>query len=505
MSNTIVPVLIDRVPEFAQELYPRFVQFLRDYLEFLESDNNFLQIVNDWNHNLEPSNEVEPYIDQLLADLGFEFKQALPVRKSLLLHLLREFYLSRGSESSYKFLFRALFNEDVSIRYPRDELLIPSAAQYGERFFIFTTANTYNTETYRALISHVRENGGEVRTVESGNSAFIEAITIQHGSGNPYYQIEILQPSFDFVSEEPLLLIGGDAIIAENHRPILDFNIINGGSYYTYDDRITTMGASLPGRFFIQQLGVGKIDSVTIENGGSGYAVGQLIKTSENVGGGGFSAYITSVGDNGTIENIGVVSQGYNYQFMPSFRVTNTNGTGAVIQGSSTSIGTVKRIGIETPSVDFDDMYVAFDIDSEFGTNVVVEPSFRTIWSTSDWTDNKGFLGENSILIDSDKYQQYSYTIVSSLPVEVYGKYIDEMLHPIGYVKASSFEISSQIKLTLKTVEADITVSREHNFATVLELNFESVSSIELVNMIVTSGGTEITSIPYNFNIVTSE
>lgn len=482
MTNTIVPVLIDRVPEFAQELYPRFVQFIRDYLEFLESDGNFLQIINDWNHNLEPSNEVEPYIDQLLADLGFEFQQELPVRKSLLLHLLRDFYLSRGSEASFKFLFRALFNEDVSIRYPRDELLIPSYAEYGERFFIFTTANTYNTEVYHALIAHVRENGGEVRTVESGRSAFIEAITIQHGSGKPYYQIEILRPSFQFATGEPLNLIGGETIIAENHLAILDFNIVNGGSNYTYDDRITTMGSSLPGRFYIQELGKGKIDSLQIIDGGTGYKIGQLIKTSENAGGGGFSAYVTSVNDAGTILAIGIVSQGYNYEFMPKFHVSNTQGTGAVFEGSSSSIGTVKRIGIETPSVDYNPDYVAFDITSDLGAGVQVQPVTRNIWSTSDWTDNKGFLGENSVLIDSDKYQQYSYTIVSSLPVAAYSKYVDELLHPIGYVKASSFEISSHFKLTLTTTDPSLTVSREHAVAAILNLDFESESSVDTVS-----------------------
>lgn len=480
-SNTIVPVLVDKIPEFAKDLYPRFVQFMRDYLEFLERDENFLRIILDWHHNLEPSNKVEPYIDALLKDLGFESGQNLAVDKHLILHLLRDFYLARGSEASFKFLFRALFNEDVSLRYPRDQLLIPSYATYGERHFIFTTATNRETEQYQGLINHIRESGGTVTGLSSGAIASIEDIIIQHGTGTPYLRIEILLPVFEFDINEGVVIEGGAYSIPEVIKPVLDIVVVDPGYGYSRGDHISITGPKLQGQVEIEGTTKGGVTGIIPE--GTDWSVGDHIRAFATDEGFGFSAYVTEVVD-GKITDYKVTNKGYNYSTIPSIAASSKP---VKLKGTSTEIGGIQKVRVLSPYVDFESC--EFEIVSGTGTDAILEARPVSRWSYSDWTDRKGFIGVNSTLIDSDKYQQYSYTIVSSISADNYDRFVTEMLHPAGYVKSASYEIVSHIELDL--TESDVTVGRviEIPYDNTLVLEFEAQFDIDTLNLLVTSGG----------------
>ena len=158
MSASLVPILASKIPEYVRESYPNFVSFIKDYFGSLEQDEGFLRIIQDWRQNMEPSNNVEPYVTAILRDMGFESGQNLQPSKSLMIHLMRDFFLARGSEGSFKFLFRALFNENVEVRYPREEMLIPSYAAYGTRHFIYTSALNRGSITFGSTIQYIQKN-----------------------------------------------------------------------------------------------------------------------------------------------------------------------------------------------------------------------------------------------------------------------------------------------------------------------------------------------------------
>jgi hypothetical protein len=90
--------------------------------------------------------------------------------------MLKDFYLSRGSISSFKFLFRALFNEDVSIEYPRDQMLVTSFAGYSERYFIYSTSINVQYLDFEGLVERVKKYGGKLTGLTSKTSASIENI-----------------------------------------------------------------------------------------------------------------------------------------------------------------------------------------------------------------------------------------------------------------------------------------------------------------------------------------
>lgn len=488
-NNSLIPVLANKLPEFVRDDYPKFVEYIKDYLEFLEQDDNFLGIANSWRENLEPSLKVEPYITALLTDLGFEAGQNLAIDKNLLIHMLKEFYSSRGNEASFRFLFRMLFNADVSIRYPRDRMLIPSYAEYGERHFIFTTAGNLNTVDFTNLVLDIRSNGGSVQGLTSDVVASVENIQIMHGSGTPYFQIEILRPNFEFIIGEAVVIRSEDLEISEFVQPVLAIDVISAGSGYKAGDAIQVTGAALPGYAYIESTKKGGVSALNITAPGTGYVVGDLIKADSIDDGFGFSASVQAIDGSGGITQYKVNNQGYNYETLPDITISEGL-VSATVLAQSNSIGAVQTIKMENPFIDFDTPSIT--IVSEMGSGAVLQARQISRWETKDWADRKGFLEENSTLIDSDKVQQFSYTIVSSVASKQYEAYVNDYLHPVGYIKTSSYEIVSHLALNITA--GDLVAGGEEAiiYSSVMSLTFLSESDIFQYETIGTDDGLEL-------------
>lgn len=445
MQNTIVPILESKIPGYIQEQYPRFVEFFRDYLTWLESDGNFLQILNDWRQNNEPSLSVEPYVTAILKDMGFESGQGLKVRKEVMIHILRDLYLARGTEASFRLLFRTLFDADVEIRYPREQLFVPSAAEFGERFYVFTSASNLNSSLFQGYLDYIRENGGQMTGVISDTKAAVEDITIVYGTNGPMLKIETLRPDGEFdVGEQVIINAGG--IFSEVVSPTLEIQIEASGSGYQVGERVLVSGSELPGVASVASVRKGSIDSVEVVYPGTGYSLGEYVRANSVDDGAGFTAVVSEINNDGGIEAVRVIQSGYNYGTLPTLSARETENT-AILRAKSSTVGAIQSIRIADPFVGF--TAISFFIDTEFGTGATLRPVARSQWVTREWEDRKGFIGENCTLIDSDKYQQFSYTLVSPIPAKEYDQFVDELLHPVGFIRNSEYAIATNDKLNL--------------------------------------------------------
>ena len=52
------------------------------------------------------------------------------LNQNIFIKQAKDFYLSKGTDRSFEILFKALYNEDVSVLKPREQLFTPSNAQY---------------------------------------------------------------------------------------------------------------------------------------------------------------------------------------------------------------------------------------------------------------------------------------------------------------------------------------------------------------------------------------
>ena len=442
----ITPVQRGRLPSFVRSDYPAFEKYIVDYFEFLEEDGNSLQVLEEWRDNGDPDNNVSPYVDAILLDLGWTWTGSLTVSKRLLLKNLREFYLSRGTFRSFEFLFRTLFDETVQIRYPREEMLYLDQADYASEITLYSTAHNRLDPAFAAILED-SDDGKAVEIVGqiSGVVATVESIRTLLSGDEGYLQITILQPLKDFVPREGVMLYSESGYVVESSFPVLNLKVLTPGSGYAAGDDIDVEGAGLDGLVRVSSTLAGGVDSITITDGGLGYTVGDKIvaEKSEIDMGFGFFGSVSTVDGSGTITGAVVLNRGKEYKTLPKIRVNSVTGAGADLSVTSTDIGGIKNLQTYQPYVDFDTLTVT-------GGNATFTPTEASTFTANRYKDRRGVLGENAVLIDSDRYQQFSYDLLTAVPKRQHRSVVDDLLHPVGYVRTDvlRFDASQYIEAT---------------------------------------------------------
>ena len=132
-----ISLLVNRqVPEYVREDYPLFVSFLEAYYEFLETKqgnkNNDLLVKAQ---KLKTINDVDESIDEFEEQFFNTFASLVPVTadvdKAFLLKNILPLYKAKGSEKSFKLLFRFLYGQEIDIFYPINNVLKASDGKWS--------------------------------------------------------------------------------------------------------------------------------------------------------------------------------------------------------------------------------------------------------------------------------------------------------------------------------------------------------------------------------------
>jgi len=146
MTDLKTSLLVNRqLPEFVRDEYPLFQSFLEAYYEFLETEqNNQKNDVIAKSKDLRFISDVDASIEQFENNFFNTYASLIPrdvqVSKEFLIKNVLPLYLSKGSEKSFKFLFRLLFNDEVELIFPKDNVLRASDGKW-------TVDNIINIET----------------------------------------------------------------------------------------------------------------------------------------------------------------------------------------------------------------------------------------------------------------------------------------------------------------------------------------------------------------------
>lgn len=129
-------ILVNRqVPEYVREEYPLFMSFIEAYYEFLENKqgtkNNDLLTQSK---KLRTITDVDSSIDEFQEYFLNTFASFVPVNstvnKAFLLKNILPLYQSKGSEKSFKLLFRFLFDQEIDVFYPGNRVLKASDGKW---------------------------------------------------------------------------------------------------------------------------------------------------------------------------------------------------------------------------------------------------------------------------------------------------------------------------------------------------------------------------------------
>ena len=131
MSNLLIsPLVAQQLPDFVRGEYPVFVTFIEKYYEWMQQSGNLI----DESNNIRYAQDIDLATDEYVALIQKEFLPFFPQESALdkrkFLKLVNQFYSSKGTPDSVKFLFQALYNEKIDIYYPKEDILIASDGKW---------------------------------------------------------------------------------------------------------------------------------------------------------------------------------------------------------------------------------------------------------------------------------------------------------------------------------------------------------------------------------------
>jgi len=257
----------EQFPDFYKEDGEKFLLFIEAYYEYLETNGKALDAVR----NLMSYRDATTTIDEFINNFINSFLPNVPINvvadKNLMIKYIKYFNQSRGTIASYKLLFQALYNEDIEIEYPADQILKVSDGEWNiDRYLVAV----FDQRNYGFI-------GKTIKGIESQAEALVEDVIRKTVNGRDINQIIVSNVKGTFNDLEPIRLLSD--VGGVGHTPKIEAGIykitINsvGGEYEAGD--VLKIISSLNGDFgkvvvtSTQDLG-GSL-TFSLVNGGSGY------------------------------------------------------------------------------------------------------------------------------------------------------------------------------------------------------------------------------------------
>ena len=121
-NNKISNLVSSQLPFFVRNDHENFVAFLEAYYEFLEQQTGPVNVSRNLLEQLDVD-KTDIFIQKFYDNFIPLIPESAVVDRTLILKNIKDFYRSRGTEKSIRFLMRVLFDEEVEFYYPQKDIL----------------------------------------------------------------------------------------------------------------------------------------------------------------------------------------------------------------------------------------------------------------------------------------------------------------------------------------------------------------------------------------------
>jgi hypothetical protein len=493
-------LVASQLPEFVRSDYPTFVAFLQAYYNFLESTQQDLTNLRD----------LDKTLDSFIGHFKSELASKLPyttVEPRFLMEHIKDHYGAKGSEASFKLLFRILFNKEVTVEYPAKQMLRASDGKWNQDVSVFI----------RVLTGHPNDPIGKL----------VDVVT-------PNRIIRVLVDRRQYVEVEVDRVVKVSDNVYEYYIDRRFFGNISVGDRLRYRDDVA-------GIYFTGEI-LATTSQLEIQKPGSGFKVGDLYNI-KNFDGYGSIMKISRVDSNGGIAQGQFIKYGVGYT--TDFTTTISAKSGQDVSGTAGTviqrIDTVQPGGHILSTLNISEKLDGFAesgtlntadynmagvgetggpaLDGTFAGLVMREFGISSVDSTVTnndpaiikcslgplakypgyYVNNDGFLDDAIFIQDSRYYQAYSYVIKIDEALDSYKTAVKNLIHPAGmaifgeYDIRNEFDISEQLESLVKILA--VTVPDEITIANLTEIkdfgkyfddqtsNFEGVVEGHFVTM----------------------
>jgi hypothetical protein len=267
VSNKISTLVKNQFPDFYKEDGENFLAFIEAYYEYMEQSGKLTDGIQNLQDYRDIDRTLDEYIEYFRKDLLPSIPASTVADKRLLAKAIKFFNQSRGTLASYKLLFRSIYNEDVELSYPADQILKVSDGDYRiDRYLI----SSYDDKTYKFI-------GKTIKGTSSGAEALVEDVVRRIINGRDIMQILVSNIKGTFNNLEPIKLLS--SIAGGGHAPIVEAGISTAtiaspGGEYAAGDIIKLISSDVGdfGKVVVTDTkDLGGTLTFSLIDGGSGY------------------------------------------------------------------------------------------------------------------------------------------------------------------------------------------------------------------------------------------
>jgi hypothetical protein len=174
ITKTISHVIESQFPAYYREQGAELVAFIKAYYEFLESSNKYSTKLSRQMFELK---DIDDSLNSFLSHFQNEFLADFPSiitsnRRFAIKHIL-DLYSTKGSKYSLELLMKLLYNEEIDVYYPGDDVLKPSDSLWYQPIYVEVTKSP-RTRTFLD-----KQITGSI----SGAKGFVESVITKRVNG----------------------------------------------------------------------------------------------------------------------------------------------------------------------------------------------------------------------------------------------------------------------------------------------------------------------------------
>ncbi|MDE3023022.1 MAG: hypothetical protein KGI54_14400 [Pseudomonadota bacterium] len=179
------------------------VGLLKSYYEFTEQPDQFQGLSDSLDSNMFVDYADDAFLQFFINDIIPNIPVNANVDPKVLIHHAKEFYQSKGSEDSFRYLFKYLFNSDVAITYPKVDIFRLSDGIYSKTTSLTVLAfdpSIYSIPSRRII------------GLNSGATGIVDSIVVDPSNSNN--AILTVQNVFgSFIADEPIKTESGTGLV----------------------------------------------------------------------------------------------------------------------------------------------------------------------------------------------------------------------------------------------------------------------------------------------------
>lgn len=258
----------NQFPDFYQEEGQNFLAFIEAYYEYLEQNGKLTDAIQNLEDYKDINTTLDEYLDYFQDTLLPSVPHDVLGDKRLMAKYVKNFNIARGTEASYRLLFRSIYNEDIEVNYPSEQMLKISDGDWRLDRYLVTN---YDTRAYGLI-------GRTIQGRFSGARALVEDVVGRVVRNRDVMQILISNVVGKFEQNEPIKL-DGEELTANTYSPkvevgITSLDIINAGAQYQTGDVVELLSDKTGdlGKVVVTgTVDLGGAITFDLKDGGSGY------------------------------------------------------------------------------------------------------------------------------------------------------------------------------------------------------------------------------------------